>query len=99
MKKAIVNYLSTAEAIQRLLHPYAEVVVHDFELDQIVRSIILSPSICSYLFAGTWLNSRVFKSPRKEKFNFSFAGCWGFYREECGTICSTGAESFTGYGL
>lgn len=36
MKKAIVNYLPTAEAIQRLLHPYAEVVVHDFELDQIV---------------------------------------------------------------
>ncbi|WP_199744139.1 transcriptional regulator [Legionella sp. km772] len=36
MKKAIANYLSTAEAIQRLLHPYAEVVVHDLELDQIV---------------------------------------------------------------
>ena len=28
--------MSTAEAIQRLLHPYAEVVVHDLQLDQIV---------------------------------------------------------------
>lgn len=36
MKKAIKSFLPTAEAIQRLLHPYAEVVVHDIQLDQIV---------------------------------------------------------------
>src|SRR3989338_6954214 len=36
MKKAIKTFLPTAEAIQRLLHPYAEVVVHDLKQDQIV---------------------------------------------------------------
>jgi D-arginine utilization repressor len=36
MKKIIKSYLPTAEAIQRLLHPYAEVVVHDIKLNQIV---------------------------------------------------------------
>lgn len=36
MKKAIKAFLSTAEAIQRLLHPHAEVVVHDIKQNQIV---------------------------------------------------------------
>lgn len=36
MKKAIKSFLATAEAIQRLLHPHAEVVVHDIQLNQIV---------------------------------------------------------------
>lgn len=36
MKKAIKAFLPTAEAIQRLLHPHAEVVVHDTKLNQIV---------------------------------------------------------------
>jgi len=36
MKKAITLFLPTAEAIQRLLYPYAEVVVHDIKLNQIV---------------------------------------------------------------
>jgi D-arginine utilization repressor len=36
MKKAIKAFLPTAEAIQRLLHPYAEVVVHDIKLNKIV---------------------------------------------------------------
>lgn len=36
MKKAIKLFLPTAEAIQRLLHPHAEVVVHDIKLNQIV---------------------------------------------------------------
>ena len=36
MQKAIKSYLPTAEAIQRLLHPHAEVVVHDIKLNQIV---------------------------------------------------------------
>lgn len=36
MKKAIKLFLPTAEAIQRLLHPHAEVVVHDMKLNQIV---------------------------------------------------------------
>jgi predicted transcriptional regulator YheO len=36
MKKAIKAFLPTAEAIQRLLHPHAEVVVHDIKLNQIV---------------------------------------------------------------
>lgn len=36
MKKAIKLYIPTAEAIQRLLHPHAEVVVHDIKLNQIV---------------------------------------------------------------
>ncbi|KTD20377.1 Uncharacterized protein conserved in bacteria [Legionella lansingensis] len=36
MKKSIHNILSTAEAIQKLFHPYAEVVVHDLQQDQIV---------------------------------------------------------------
>lgn len=36
MKKAIKPFLPTAKAIQRLLHPYAEVVVHDIKLNQIV---------------------------------------------------------------
>lgn len=36
MKKAIKSFLPTAEAIQRLLHPHAEVVVHDMKLNQIV---------------------------------------------------------------
>ncbi len=35
MIKAIKNILPTAEAIQRLLHPYAEVVVHDIKKNQI----------------------------------------------------------------
>jgi D-arginine utilization repressor len=36
MKKAIKSFLPTAEAIQRLLHPHAEVVVHDMKLNHIV---------------------------------------------------------------
>ncbi len=36
MKKAIKAYLPTAEAVQRLLYPYAEVVVHDLQRNQIV---------------------------------------------------------------
>lgn len=36
MKKAIKAFLSTAEAIQLLLHPHAEVVVHDIKRNQIV---------------------------------------------------------------
>ena len=36
MKKAIKSFLPTAEAIQRLLHPHAEIVVHDIKLNQIV---------------------------------------------------------------
>lgn len=36
MKKAIKVFLPTAQAIQRLLHPYAEVVVHDIQRNQIV---------------------------------------------------------------
>ena len=36
MKKAIKAFLPTAEAIQRLLHPHAEVVVHDIKQNQIV---------------------------------------------------------------
>jgi predicted transcriptional regulator YheO len=36
MKKAIKQFLPIAEAIQRLLHPYAEAVVHDIKLNQIV---------------------------------------------------------------
>lgn len=36
MKKAIKAFLPTAEAIQKLLHPYAEVVVHDIKQNQIV---------------------------------------------------------------
>ena len=36
MKKTIKTFLPTAQAIQRLLHPYAEVVVHDIKQDQIV---------------------------------------------------------------
>lgn len=36
MKKAIKLFLPTAEAVQRLLHPHAEVVVHDILLNQIV---------------------------------------------------------------
>lgn len=35
MIKAIKAMLSTAEAIQRLLHPYAEVVIHDIKKNQI----------------------------------------------------------------
>ena len=35
MKKTIKNFLPTAEAIQRLLHPYAEVVVHDIKQNKI----------------------------------------------------------------
>ena len=35
MKKAIQAFLPTAEAIQRLLHPYAEIVVHDTEKNKI----------------------------------------------------------------
>src|SRR5579862_1335584 len=35
MKKALKTFLPTAEAIQRLLHPHAEVVVHDIKLNQI----------------------------------------------------------------
>lgn len=36
MKKTIKRFLPTAEAIQRLLHPHAEVVIHDIKLNQIV---------------------------------------------------------------
>jgi predicted transcriptional regulator YheO len=36
MKKAIKAFLPTAEAIQRLLHPHAEVVVHDIKQNKIV---------------------------------------------------------------
>jgi predicted transcriptional regulator YheO len=36
MKKAIQLFLPTAQAIERLLHPHAEVVVHDIKLNQIV---------------------------------------------------------------
>lgn len=36
MKKTLQNILPIAEAIQRLLHPYAEVVVHDMEKNKIV---------------------------------------------------------------
>ncbi len=36
MKKAIKAFLPTAQAIQRLLHPHAEVAVHDMKLNQIV---------------------------------------------------------------
>lgn len=36
MKKAIKAFLPTAEAVQRLLHPYAEVVVHDISQNKIV---------------------------------------------------------------
>lgn len=36
MKKAIKTFLSTAQAIERLLHPHAEVVVHDIQQNQIV---------------------------------------------------------------
>lgn len=36
MKKAIKAFLPTAEAIQRLLHPFAEVVVHDIKQNKIV---------------------------------------------------------------
>src|ERR1700730_10010671 len=36
MKKTIKAFLPTAEAIQRLLYPYAEVVVHDIKQNQIV---------------------------------------------------------------
>lgn len=36
MKKTIKAFLPTAEAIQRLLHPYAEVVVHDIKQNKIV---------------------------------------------------------------
>lgn len=36
MKKAIKAFLPTAEAIQRLLHPHAEVVVHDLKQNKIV---------------------------------------------------------------
>jgi D-arginine utilization repressor len=36
MKKAIKSFLPIAEAIQRLLHPHAEVVVHDIKQNQIV---------------------------------------------------------------
>ncbi len=35
MKKAIKAFLPTAEAIQRLLYPHAEVVLHDIKLNQI----------------------------------------------------------------
>ncbi len=35
MKKAIKAFLPVAEAIQRLLHPYAEVVIHDIKKNQI----------------------------------------------------------------
>ncbi|MGM9454023.1 helix-turn-helix transcriptional regulator [Legionella bozemanae] len=35
MKKAIKNFLPTAEAIQRLLYPYAEVIVHDVTQNKI----------------------------------------------------------------
>ena len=36
MKKAIKTFLPTAQAIQQLLHPYAEVIVHDIKKNQIV---------------------------------------------------------------
>lgn len=36
MKAAIKTFLPIAEAIQRLLHPFAEVVIHDIEQNQIV---------------------------------------------------------------
>ncbi|HHF7344127.1 TPA: PAS domain-containing protein [Legionella feeleii] len=36
MKKAIKAFLPTAEAIQRLLYPYAEVVIHDIKDNRIV---------------------------------------------------------------
>lgn len=36
MKKALKAILPSAEAIQRLLHPHAEVIVHDIKLNQIV---------------------------------------------------------------
>ncbi len=36
MKTAIKTFLPTAEAIQRLLHPFAEVVVHDIKQNKIV---------------------------------------------------------------
>jgi len=36
MKKAIKAFLPIAEAIERLLHPHAEVVVHDIKQNQIV---------------------------------------------------------------
>ncbi|HEV2613573.1 MAG TPA: PAS domain-containing protein [Gammaproteobacteria bacterium] len=36
MKRAIKAFLPTAEAIQRLLHPHAEVVVHDIKQNKIV---------------------------------------------------------------
>lgn len=35
MLKAISNILPSAEAVQRLLHPYAEVVIHDIQKNQI----------------------------------------------------------------
>ena len=35
MRKEIKSYLKIAEAISRLLHPVAEVVIHDLEKDQI----------------------------------------------------------------
>ena len=36
MKKAIKAFLPAAQAIQRLLNPYAEVVIHDIKQNQIV---------------------------------------------------------------
>jgi predicted transcriptional regulator YheO len=36
MKRAIKAFLPTAEAIQRLLNPHAEVVIHDIKQNQIV---------------------------------------------------------------
>ena len=36
MKKTIKAFLPAAQAIQRLLHPYAEVVVHDIKQNKIV---------------------------------------------------------------
>lgn len=35
MIKAIKHFLPTAEAIQRLLHPHAEVIIHDIKKNQI----------------------------------------------------------------
>src|SRR5262245_54900740 len=35
MNKTIKAFLSTAEAIQRLLHPHAEVVIHDIKKNRI----------------------------------------------------------------
>src|ERR1700730_5232879 len=35
MKKTIKSFLPTAEAIQRLLYPYAEVVIHDIKRNRI----------------------------------------------------------------